>query len=53
MSIYFQYPAIDDYPNLTLPVNTTEEVWSDFNLSSDIKDEQAIELQNYLTLKQV
>ena len=53
MSIYFQYPAIDEYPVLVLPVNTAVKVEYGINLSAVIKDEQAIELQDYLTLKQV
>ncbi len=53
MSIYFQFPAIEDYPIVVYPVssdaNNVEQDDQVLNLTEDEK----ITLQNYLTLKQV
>lgn len=53
MSIYFQYPAIDEYPNLIYPLTSDEKK----ELIPDDKDtlnkDQIAELKDYLTLKQL
>ncbi|WP_316803459.1 hypothetical protein [Pedobacter nototheniae] len=53
MSIYFQYPAIDEYPNFIYPLTSEEKK----ELAQDDKDtlnkDQIVELKDYLTLKQL
>jgi len=53
MSIYFQFPAIEEYPNLTSPLKTVQ---NDKSLTRDedlIKAEQLSELKDFLALKPV
>jgi hypothetical protein len=51
MSIYFQYPAIDEYPNLIYPLQTGEQQHSEDEDS--LNKEQILELRDYLALKQL
>jgi len=53
MSIYFQFPAIDDYPNLNY--STKNDVENEQNLKDEdiLSVDQIIELKNYLTFKQL
>jgi hypothetical protein len=53
MSIYFQYPAIDEYPKLINPLQmeTDESVLA--KDEDSLNKEQVLELRDYLALKQL
>jgi hypothetical protein len=52
MSIYFQYPAIDEYPQLIYSSQGEAEKLSDTKDEDSLNKEQILELGDYLTLKQ-
>ncbi|WP_293789970.1 hypothetical protein [uncultured Pedobacter sp.] len=52
MSIYFQYPAIDEYPSLIYPLRPDVEK-SETKDEDKLSKEQILELRDYLTLKQL
>ncbi len=53
MSIYFQFPAIDEYPNLAHPLKT-EPKHAQQNMDEDsFSQEQHTELKDFLALKPV
>lgn len=52
MSIYFQYPAIDEYPNLIHPLQIADGQVNPEDEGS-LNKEQILELRDYLTLKQL
>jgi len=49
MSIYFQYPAIDEYPKLIYPTDESSPTKDEDSLNK----EQILELRDYLALKQL
>jgi len=53
MSIYFQYPTIDDYPNLNYQVRI--EVIDEQNSKDEDKQyqQQMVELKDFLALKPI
>ncbi|MEH3115311.1 hypothetical protein [Pedobacter terrae] len=53
MSIYFQYPAIDEYPQLIYPLQTEVEKLTNTKDEDSLNKEQILELSDYLTLKQL
>lgn len=53
MSIYFQYPAIDEYPKLIYPLETEAEKLTSTRDEDSLNKEQIFELSDYLTLKQL
>jgi len=53
MSIYFQFPAIDEYPNLAYPLKTAQQD-AQQNIDEDRTiQEQLAELKDFLALKPV
>ncbi|WP_165825355.1 hypothetical protein [Pedobacter yonginense] len=52
MSLYFQFPAIDDYPNLNHQSINETETDLNFKEEDQLSVEQIAELKNYLTFKQ-
>ena len=53
MSIYFQYPPIDDYPNFNYQVKIDVV---DMQISKDedkLNDEMMVELKDFLALKPI
>lgn len=53
MSIYFQYPAIDDYPKLIYPLQTGTDEQAFAQDEDSLNKEQILELRDYLALKQL
>jgi len=53
MSIYFQFPAIDEYPNLAYPLKTTQNDAQQIKDEDGIVQEQLAELKDFLALKPV
>ncbi|WP_158542112.1 hypothetical protein [Pedobacter chinensis] len=53
MSIYFQYPTIDEYPNLSYPVKIEVVDQKDSKNEDSLNQEQIMELKDFLTLKPV
>ncbi|WP_343521812.1 hypothetical protein [Pedobacter sp.] len=53
MSIYFQYPTIDEYQTLPYPAKEEKEVYEYIKDEDRIIKEQFLELKDYLTLKQI
>ncbi|NII82872.1 hypothetical protein H9N25_09280 [Pedobacter riviphilus] len=53
MSIYFQYPAIDEYPKLIYPLQTETDEPSFAKDEDSLNKDQILELSDYLTLKQL
>jgi len=53
MSIYFQYPAIDEYPLLLDPLQTEAKKMEIDQDEDNLNKEQILALRDYLTLKQL
>lgn len=54
MSIYFQYPAIEEYPVVINPLQNDEKVYPvKEEMILQIKADENEQLKNYLTLKTV
>ena len=53
MSIYFQYPAIDEYSKLIYPLQTETEEPAFVKDEDSANKEQILELRDYLSLKQL
>jgi len=53
MSIYFQYPAIEEYPKLIYPLHTETDGQQNSADEDSINKEQILELRDYLALKQL
>ena len=53
MSIYFQYPAIDEYPKLVYPLQTATDEPALVKDEDSLNKEQILELRDYLALKQL
>lgn len=53
MSIYFQYPAIDEYPKLIYPLQTETHEAAFAKDEDSLNKEQILELRDYLALKQL
>jgi len=53
MSIYFQYPAIDDYPPVIYPLQTEVGKLVVREDEDSLNKEQILELSDYLSLKQL
>ena len=53
MSIYFQYPAIEEYPNFGSPVKDLESERRALTDEDTIYGEEIIELKDFLSLKPV
>ncbi|QIL42117.1 hypothetical protein G7074_24325 [Pedobacter sp. HDW13] len=53
MSIYFQFPAIDEYPNLAYPLKTELHDTQQIKVEDNIAQEQLSELKDFLSLKPV
>ncbi|MDQ0639167.1 hypothetical protein QF042_002732 [Pedobacter sp. W3I1] len=53
MSIYFQYPAIDEYSKLIYPLQTEKVEPQLLKDEDSINKEQILELRDYLALKQL
>ncbi len=53
MSIYFQYPAIDEYPALAQPPKATQNETPLQPDEDEINTEQILALKDFLTLKPV
>ncbi|GAA4213677.1 hypothetical protein GCM10022289_46190 [Pedobacter jeongneungensis] len=53
MSIYFQYPTIDEFQALTYPVKTEENKQEYLKDEDSLIKEQILELRDYLALKQL
>ena len=53
MSIYFQYPAIAEYPKLIYPLQTETEEPAIVKDEDSANKEQILELRDYLALKQL
>ena len=53
MSIYFQFPAIDEYPNLTNPLKTAQHDIKETRDKDSITLEQISEMKDFLALKPV
>ncbi|WP_158544326.1 hypothetical protein [Pedobacter miscanthi] len=53
MSIYFQYPTIDEYQALTYPVKQEKEEYPYLKNEDSLIKEQILELRDYLALKQL
>lgn len=53
MSIYFQYPTIDEYPNFIYPIK--KELNDRLNPEDEdsLSAQQILELKDYLTFKQL
>lgn len=53
MSIYFQFPAIDDYPTPVFSIEFEDKQKTDLKDENSLTVDQIIELKNYLTFKQL
>ncbi|WP_316800367.1 hypothetical protein [Pedobacter frigidisoli] len=53
MSIYFQYPAIEEYPNFVKPVKDAKNERAALIDEDTIIREEIKELKNFLSLKPV
>ena len=53
MSIYFEYPAINDYPNQVYSVKTDEINVKNINNEDSINREEINDLKDFLALKPV
>ncbi|MBE5319383.1 hypothetical protein IM793_09450 [Pedobacter sp. MR2016-19] len=53
MSIYFQYPAIVEYPKLIYPLQTETEKPMIVTDEDSLNKEQILEIRDYLALKQL
>lgn len=53
MSIYFQYPTIDEYQALTYPVKQEKDEHEYLKNEDSLIKEQILELRDYLALKQL
>ncbi|WP_316737025.1 hypothetical protein [Pedobacter aquatilis] len=53
MSIYFQYPAINEYPNLVYPLKKEEIETLNLKDEDSVKRQETEELKDFLTLKPV
>jgi len=53
MSIYFQYPSIDEYQTIPYPVKEEKEDHEYTRDEDRIIKEQLLELRDYLALKQL
>ncbi|WP_186462384.1 hypothetical protein [Pedobacter suwonensis] len=53
MSIYFQYPAIDEYPQLLDSLQTEAKKIEIDQDEDNLNREQILALRDYLTLKQL
>lgn len=53
MSIYFQFPPLDEYPNLAYPLNTEKSNIPQSKNEDSIVQEQLSELKDFLALKPV
>ena len=53
MSIYFEYPAIDEYPQLIYPLQIKAEKLTATADEDSLNKEQLLELKDYLSLKQL
>jgi hypothetical protein len=53
MSIYFQYPAIDEYPNPSFPLKTEKDILEYSKDEDSLNKEQILELRDYLALRQL
>ncbi|MGM9475987.1 hypothetical protein ACS5PU_06135 [Pedobacter sp. GSP4] len=53
MSIYFQFPAIDEYPNVVYPLQEKQQRLQENKNEDSINPEQIIELKDFLALKPV
>ncbi|WP_316825150.1 hypothetical protein [Pedobacter miscanthi] len=53
MSIYFQYPTIDEYQALTYPLKPEKEKQDYLKDEDSLNKEQILELRDYLALKQL
>lgn len=53
MSIYFQYPAIAEYPKLIYPLRTETEEPAIVKDEDSVNKELILELRDYLALKQL
>ncbi|WP_168202425.1 hypothetical protein [Pedobacter sp. KBS0701] len=53
MSIYFQYPAIDEYPVFTYPLKTQTDEPQNSAGEDSLNKEQILELRDYLALRQL
>ena len=53
MSIYFQYPAIDEYPNLNFKVNTEVLDQKIQKYEDSLNQDQILELKDFLALKPI
>ncbi|WP_316843584.1 hypothetical protein [Pedobacter psychrodurus] len=53
MSIYFQYPAIDEYPNLLYPLKKEKDEQQVSADEDSLNKEQILELSDYLALRQL
>ena len=53
MSIYFQYPAINDYPNLVYPTPNLEINVELLKNEDSINREEIAELKHFFALKPV
>ncbi|QNN44309.1 hypothetical protein [Pedobacter roseus] len=53
MSIYFQYPTIDEYQALTYPIKTEADQQEYSKNEDSLIKEQILELRDYLALKQL
>ncbi|WP_165501306.1 hypothetical protein [Pedobacter psychrodurus] len=53
MSIYFQYPAIDEYPHLIYQLKTRTDEQQHSADEDSLNKEQILELSDYLALRQL
>lgn len=53
MSIYFQFPAIDDYPNPIFSIKYEDKKKLSIIEDDDLTVDEVEELKNYLTFKQL
>ncbi|WP_165456507.1 hypothetical protein [Pedobacter kyonggii] len=53
MSIYFQYPAIEEYPNLIYPLKTETDEQQNSADEDNLNKEQILELRDYFALRQL
>jgi len=53
MSIYFQYPAINEYPNLIYPLKKENDELQISRDEDSFNKEEILEIRDYLALKQL
>jgi hypothetical protein len=53
MSIYFQYPTIDEYPGFIYPLKTETDKPHNSVDEDSLNKEQILELRDYLALRQL